>query len=534
MEGEVDAVAVVFLFSFMDDRHEREAAEILSERLPGLPITISSRVSPEFREYPRTSTTVLNAGLLPVSGEYIAALSERLRESGFEAPLQLMRSNGGVVSAGAAASLPVGLIASGPAAGVVGAAHLIRAAGIEDAVTLDIGGTTADVSLILGGQPQRRFQGDFEGVPVNLPQIDVLSIGAGGGSIARVDKFGALTVGPESAGAEPGPAADGRGGELPTVTDAHLVLGNLDPSRFLGGEMALDTDAARAAVERHVARPLAIEVPEAAAAIVRMADVKMANALRVVTVARGQDPRRCTLVAFGGAGPMHACSIAEELDIERILVPRFPGLTSALGLIMSDGRYDFARTHIVATADADIEELRSRIAAIEAEANAMLDEAGARAAATLTLELDMRYRGQAYQLTVAVPTTRLDREVIAGVERDFHDAHDRIYGHAWPGNATEIVTLRLCARTPRTPPDWAALLSADGAARQPSSRDVWTDQGICSYAVHDRLAVSPGLSGPLLIEQDDSTVVVHAGWRVDDAGAASLLLERDEPKVEGD
>ena len=341
-----EAIAVAFLFSFLNPAHERRAAELLATRT-GLEVTLSSRVAPELREYPRSATTAINAALLPLVGGYVRDLASRIGEAGVRAPLHLMRSSGGVARAADAALLPVGLISSGPAAGVIGAAQVAAAAGVRDALTIDVGGTTADVALVIGGEPQLRYRGAVAGHPVALPQVDVGSIGAGGGSIARVDAFGALTVGPESAGADPGPAAYAMGGDDATVTDAHVVLGTLDAARFLGGRAPLDAGLARAAVQRAVAAPLGIGVEEAAAAIVRVCCANMAAALRVISVARGHDPRRLALVALGGAGPMHAPAIADELGIARIVVPRWPGITAALGLLAADIRHDLARGFVV-------------------------------------------------------------------------------------------------------------------------------------------------------------------------------------------
>ena len=338
----VEAVAVCFLFSFAQPEHEREAGRILESMLPGVPVSLSCEVAAERREYPRAATTALNAALLPVVGSYVEELDARLQSLGAGVPLHLMRSNGGLATAGVARRLPVALIASGPAAGVIAAARLGAVAGMPDLLTFDMGGTTADVCLVSNGEPERRFRGEVQGHPVTLPQIDVLSVGAGGGSIARVDAFGSLRVGPESAGADPGPAAYGRGGEDATVSDAHLVLGTLDPDRFLGGRMALDAGAARRAVERAVAKPLRLSLAEAGDAVLRIADATMARALHVISVGRGHDPRGAALVAFGGAGPMHGCALAEELGIRRVLVPAHPGVTSALGLLLADVVHDLA------------------------------------------------------------------------------------------------------------------------------------------------------------------------------------------------
>jgi N-methylhydantoinase A len=526
----VESVAVCFLFSFVNPEHEEQAAGILEERLPGVPVTLSSRVAPEFREYLRMSTTAVNAALLPLVGRYVDAFGRRLREAGIDAPLHLMQSNGGVARAEAAARLPVALIASGPAAGVIGGARLGTAAGSENVLTFDMGGTTADVGLVVGGRPQMRFRGEAVGEPINLPQIDVLSVGAGGGSIAHVDAFGSLLVGPGSAGAHPGPAAYGQGGEDATVTDAHLVLGTLDPARFLGGRMRLGVEPARHAVERRVAEPLGLGIEEAAAAVVRIADATMVRALRVVSVARGHDPRRFALVAFGGAGPMHACAIAAELGIGRILVPRYPGVASALGLLVTDVRYDVRQTWVRRTNALDLDELAERLASLERDGRDLLAGAGfTDGNGRVDFELDMRYRGQAYELTIPLSSPSVDERALRRVENDFHAAHSQAYGHASPVDEVEIVTLRAHATGPIEPPRWDGGDGTDATPKATAERAVHVAHaGVVRHAVYERSALGEGASfdGPAIVEQDDSTVVVDAGWRASVGAASTLVLER--------
>jgi len=526
-EAGVEAVAVAFLFSFVDPRHEERAAELLEQHLPGVPVTLSSRVAPEFREYQRTSTTTINASLLPLAGAYVQRLNDALTEKGVRAPLHLMQSNGGVTTGQTAAELPVGLIASGPAAGVISGARIASALGSEDVLTFDMGGTTADVGLVIGGQAQLRYTGEAEGHPVNLPQIDVLSVGAGGGSIARVDEFGSLRVGPESAGADPGPAAYGAGGEDATVTDAHVVLGTLDPERFLGGRMSLDPDAAARAVERAVAKPLGIRLEEAAQSILRLANATMAGALRVVSVARGHDPRRLALVAFGGAGPMHACAIAEELDMTRVIVPRYPGVASALGLLVSDLRHDLRRTWLRLTADLDPAELEAALAELEREGRDVLARAGLDdGQVVVNHELDMRYRGQAYELTVPLDGDARGAGLVEAAERAFHELHERTYGHAQPVEEVEIVTLRTHATAKIGAASWTA---KPGPAAEEATREVWVaGHGRLSHRVltREQLAEVGTLEGPGLVEQDDTTVVVPPGWTLRHVDDTAAIAER--------
>ncbi len=522
---QIEAIAVVFLHSFANDAHERQAAEVLARALPGVPISLSSRVAPEFREYLRASTTALNASLLPLVGGYVRALAERVATAGVQVPLHLMQSSGGVATAEAAAELPVALAASGPAAGVIGSARLGAMVGEHDLLTFDMGGTTADVALVAGGRPQLRFASEQDGLPVNLPQIDLLSIGAGGGSIARVDAFGALSVGPQSAGAVPGPAAYGLGGEDATVTDAHVVLGTLGVERALGsGQTRLDAAFARSAVERAVGTPLGLSAEAAAAAVVRVANATMAQALRLVSVARGHDPRALALVALGGAGPMHACDIADELGAPRVLVPRFPGITAALGLLVSDIQHDARVSYLHATAEIDAGDLAERIGTLEAEARDVVARSAHGAAPVVTADVDMRYRGQAYNLTVplALPVTAGS---LAAAEQAFAEAHRAAYNYTPEVEDTDVVTLRVRVAAPAPAIDWAVRAEAAGAA---GSRPVWRDGAWRGHAVIERAGLAEGatIDGPCLLEQEDATTLIPEGWSGAVGAAGTIVLSR--------
>jgi N-methylhydantoinase A len=519
----VEAVAVVLLFSFLEPAHERRVGEILAAELPGVPVTLSSDVAPEFREYLRTSTTALNAALLPLAGGYVRDVAARMEAAGVAVPLHLMQSNGGVMPAQDGARQPIGMIASGPAGGVIGAARLGGLAGLGDLLTFDMGGTTADVGIVVDGEPQMRSTGAAGAHPVSMPQVDVLSVGAGAGSIARVDDFGELRVGPESAGADPGPAAYGRGGDDATVADAHVVLGTLAPERFLGGAMRLDPDAARAAIVRRVAEPLGMAAEQAAAAVIRVADATMVDALRLVSVARGHDPRGFGLVAFGGAGGMHACSLAAALGIRRVLVPRHPGVGSAIGLLLSDVRYDLRRTWIARSAELDHRELERRLGALGDDAAARLAGAGfSNGAASIDFRVDLRYVGQAYELTVPIRRPADGAAVAAAVEA-FQVAHERAYGHRLP-NETEIVTLRARARGAHPELRWTESPPASAAT---GTRDVRTPDGRVPHAIHARDALRAGdlVAGPAIVEQYDTTILVPAGWTLRVVAGGSALLE---------
>lgn len=526
MRGSVAAVAVSLLFSFANAQHERRIVEILAEELPGVPVTCSSRIAPEFREYPRTATTALNAALLPACGGYIARLEERLRKQGFRGAFQLMTSSGGVVPAALAREQPVALLVSGPAGGAIAAAELGARLGIPDIVMLDVGGTSADIAVISGGSPQHRYRGEVGGMPVALPQIDVLPIGAGGGSLAAVDEFGSLRVGPDSAGADPGPAAYGVGSRA-TTTDGHVVRGLLDPAGLLGGKLPLDAARAAAAVEVDVALPLGMSVPRAAGSIARIANARMADALRVMTIARGIDVRDHALMAFGGAGPLHACDIADELGITRVIVPRYPGLTAALGLVMSDGRLDLARTIVVPLRQIDEQVIAAAIEDLLDRARGQLGELAGLPGVRFDLDADLRYAGQAYELTVRVPGERgLVAAEVPALAEAFHTRHRTVYGHAWEDAVIELVTLRVRVTVPRVGAEWLTSEDAVPTARPEARRGFDLLGEPVEYVVLAREGVTAGLEGPAIVTQTDTTTVIPAGWQVVTVEAAGMVLER--------
>jgi N-methylhydantoinase A len=528
----VEAVAVVLLFSFLQPAHERRVADILRRELPGVPVTISSDVAPEIREYLRASTTAVNAALLPLVGGYVTRLAQAVAAHGVPAEVQLMRSNGGLAAAATAAALPATLVTSGPAAGVVGAARLGAAANLGDLLTFDMGGTTADLAVVLDGEPQVRWVGEQSQHLVNLPQVDVLCIGAGGGSIAAVDGFGALTVGPASAGAVPGPAAYGRGGKEATVTDAHVVLGTIAPTRTLGTDLAIDADAAADAVRVSVADQLGVEVEQAAEAVLRVAVANMASALRVITVARGIDPRGMTLVALGGAGPMHCCALAEELDMARVLVPLYPGVTAALGLLLTEVRHDLGRSWLRATSELSVGDLQEQVDALAGRARELLAHSGHEASGVLSYQADLRYVGQAYSLRIplSVVDGTVPDDAVAGAERAFEAAHLAAYEYVLDGTPMELTALRVTARAPerevevrpRTAPSETP--SAAGRPRRMRLRGEQLDVPVLDRASVGREPVR----GPLLLEQEDTTTVVHPGWSARLVEAGSLLLERTD------
>ena len=397
----VESLAICLLFSFMNDAHERRLAELAAEIMPQAMVSLSSSLSPEYREFWRMSTTTINAYVMPPVFNYIDRLERQLRENGIGAGLHVMQSTGGLMTATTTKERPVNTILSGPVGGVVGGTFFGVSAGFEDLVTFDMGGTSCDVATVVHGEPGRTHLKDVEGYPLRTPMVDIETIGAGGGSIAHVDAAGGLKVGPESASAVPGPACYQRGGTRATVSDANLVVGVLGADTILGRDLVLDADAARAAVERDVAAPLGLSVEDAAAGIIAIANANMLGAIRLITVEKGLDPRGFSLVAFGGAGPMHACGVAREARIPRVIVPPHPGITSAVGLLMTDIRHPMMAPFIVPTEKADFVEAERIFEALRAEAERKLIEDGIPPEAiSFRRYADMRYHGQAYELTI--------------------------------------------------------------------------------------------------------------------------------------
>jgi len=514
----VESVAVSLLFAFENDDHERRVRDIVAEECDGVSVSLSSDVLPEIREYERTLVTALNAGLKPVIERYLGRLEERVAGLGVQTDLKIMQSNGGIITAGAARERPVKTLLSGPAAGVQGATYVAGLCDIEDLLTLDMGGTSCDVSLVEGGEPLVTTDVEVGDYPVSVPMIDVHTVGAGGGSIAWLDAGGALRVGPKSAGADPGPVCYGRGGERPTITDAQLLLGRLNPASFLSGELDVEVADVRAAIERDLADPLGTSVREAAQGVLDVANANMERALRVVSVERGYDPRRFALVAFGGAGPLHAPTLAEQLDIPRVVVPRTAGVLSALGLLISDILYDFSTSRVRSWADVSPAALTERFRDFETQGRERLREEalpGERMA--FERRVDLRYVGQSFDLSVPVPDSALTEGDMETVARRFHDRHERRYGHAYREEPIELVTVRLRARGVVDEPDLRPEpVGGTVEAAVTDTRRVVYDGRARETRIYDRDAIPTDATfeGPAVVEGRESTVVVHPDQRV--------------------
>lgn len=517
----VEAVAICLMHAFANPDHERRVAKLMGAALPGVAITTSSDVLPVVREYERTLATVLNAVVMPGVASYVSRLQQRLEAARVTAPLLLMQSNGGVSGAPIVRRVPALTALSGPAAGVVGARAVAAACGIDNLITVDIGGTSADICLIEDGRIGLTQQGHIGDWPLPLPMVDMVTIGAGGGSIAQVAE-GALSVGPRSAGAVPGPAAYGRGGTEATVTDAHVVLGNL-PEQLLGGSMALHRAAAHDAIQRGVAGPLGLSVEAAALGILAIIDNNMFGALRVVSVERGHDPRDFTLVPFGGAGPLHGCSLAALLGISRVMIPPAPGLLCADGLLAADLKAEFSRT-LPNAGQVDLDAIGAVFVALERQATDWFEaEAVTADARMLSRVALMRYHGQGGE--IPVPWTAEP----GGIEAAFGAAHQALYGFTL-GSAVEIVTLRVEAtgRMPRPP---RPVLSPGRGVTARSLRPVHFANGTVEVPIHDRGALGDGdrLSGPAIITQLDATTIVPEGWIGVVHPTGAILLIRSEP-----
>ncbi len=515
----IESVAVCFLYSYVNPAHERAVRARVLERglLAEEQIALSCEVLPEFREYERASTVALDAYVRPVMSRYLADL-ERALPAGCS--LRIMKSDGGVISARRARARAVQTALSGPAAGVIGAFHLAQRAGYEHVISLDMGGTSTDVALCPGA-PARRADSEIGGWPLRVRLLDIETIGAGGGSIARLDAGGALRVGPESAGADPGPIVYGLGGGQVTVSDANAMLGRLDPDHFLGGRMPLYLEPARAALDG-LGQDMGLSREAAALGVVDVANVNIDRALRRVSIARGYDPRDFSLVAFGGAGPLHACEVAQRLEIPRVLVPRYPGVLCAFGLLVADVVLDYSRAVLHPVSPRTASRLQAQLDEIGAQARADLAQEGVGEAAMLLQELvDMRYQGQAYELTVP-----FSPDLLTG----FHAAHAWRYGHAMPERAVEVVNVRLRAtglvEKPALDPE--PLRESDGAEGLLGRKSVVVGAGRERLALYQRERLPPGaaFAGPALVFQLDSTVYIPPEWGARVDGYRNLILER--------
>jgi N-methylhydantoinase A len=536
----VSAVAICFLFAYINPEHERRAKAIVEKLCPGVFVTCSHEVSPQFREFERFTTTAMNAFIGPLVRDYVERLGGELAKAGFRGEVHIMQSNGGVAPARAVSDLPVHTLMSGLAAGVLGGAWVAELAGRRNVVTLDIGGTSADIGVVTDGHFSEASARDTHvaGYPILVPMIDLHTIGAGGGSIAHVDAAGAFRVGPQSAGAMPGPAAYGQGGTEATVTDANIVLGRLDAQNFLGGAMRLDRQAAFDAVQA-LAGKLGLPLLDAAEGVVAVLNSNMANAIRARTVQKGIDPRNYALAAFGGAGPLHGAEVAQMLGIPEVIVPPHPGITSAIGLLTTDLKYDRVRTAFLVSTQVDLGRMNADLEAMEASLREQLaaDDLDA-ASASFQRAADARYVGQGYELRLELPAGKIGQAELDTALASFHQLHEREYGHHFAQSPVELVNLRVTAvaqvpkiGTPRRPSGGtlaAARLRTDGVVFRTG---VELKPFQTAFYERGKLPVGEAFAGPAIILQVDSTTVVPPGWTAEVHESGSIILSQRGEKV---
>mgnify|MGYP000158439062 CR=1 FL=1 len=541
IDEDCESIAVCLIHSYANPAHERRVAAIVSEMAPHVSVTISSDVLPEMKEYERTSTTVLNAYAKPVTSRYLTRLEERVKAQGFAGELLMMQSSGGINSVAFARQFPVQIIESGPAAGTLGAAHFARLARLDKVLAFDMGGTTAKLALVEQGRALRT--NDFEvahmhrfkpgsGLPVRISVVDLIEIGAGGGSIARRTAVGTMQVGPESSSAQPGPASYGQGGTLPTVSDADLVLGYLDADHFLGGRMKLNRQAAVDAIRTHLADPLGISIEEAAFGVHAIVNENMAAAAKAYVSEKGENPRSCALVGFGGAGPVHACDLAARLGVETVLIPPRAGVAAAFGMIVAPITYDAVRSRRTLLSRLTPELLEQTKAELMAECRERMPSTVDRAAISYEFGVDMRYVGQGYDVSAIVPGGRTAGDAATLLREAFERSYRKLYGRTFEGASLEVINFRMTASANRKVVDLptATIESGQGDGR------IGTRRAYCArtrswkeFTVHRRNRIAPGVHfpGPAIVEEDESTTVIHSGAdaQVDEHGSLIIGLE---------
>ncbi|TPJ32501.1 hydantoinase/oxoprolinase family protein [Mesorhizobium sp. B2-6-5] len=520
----INSIVVGFMFSFLNDQHERRAKEIVLEEMPDAYVTLSSEVANVMREYERFSTAAMNCYVGPKTAFYLRDLESKLREAGVSSKLRIMQSNGGVSTVESCATRPVRILMSGPAGGVIGGASEGVMAGVKNIITVDIGGTSADISTIPDGRvkimnPRDTF---VSGHPVLTPMIDLVTIGAGGGSVAYIDEAGAFNVGPRSAGSEPGPACYGRGGTEPTVTDAQIVLGRLDPDLVLGGDLKLDSELSKKAIEDKIAKPLGLSVKDAALGIIKIINNNMALAIRSNSVARGIDPRQFSILPFGGAGPLHGVALAEAISARDVIVPVAPGITAAVGLLKTDLQYEHTEAVIVelnAAGDGDLDRINRAADALRARVVAELDDDGiTRDKQLIEVVAECRYHGQGFELRATMPNglvTQANKAIIVG---SFHDQHQLDYGYSYRDQEVELITLRAIGRASVERLQVPKVRSADGSSIDRALMFVrattFDDGRTLETPRYDRTKLYAGyrVSGPAILVQHDSTTLVPPGY----------------------
>lgn len=528
----IECVAVCLLFAFRNDSHERRVREVLREEIPGCRVTLSSEIAPEIREYERSSTAFMNAYTERTFRDYLDGFAAALARRGCSPEMFMLQSNGGVLPSGAGGILPIHVVESGPAAGLIAARYVGERAGYRDLIGFDVGGTTAKAGLVQSGRIGTIAEYKVGGYyPIKAPSVDLVEIGCGGGSIAWIDEGGSLRIGPSSAGAVPGPACYGQGGELPTVTDANVLLGRIDASRSVAGRAFLDVRLAEEAIRRYVAQPLGIDVVQAAAGILRIANTQMAGAIRLVSTERGRDPRDFQLVAYGGGGALHAAEICADLELAGVLVPEGPGTLSALGLLVADLKADAVRTWFSPLPAIDAAAMERAFAEMQKLTRTRIDPSGVRSPSSIRM-VDARYRGQRWEITIELPSGPLDEKMWQAINERFDAAHFQAYRFSDPGAPVEIVNLRVETTARLEHPNAPPRPVTDRIASPASTREVFVNGQLKPCACYDRGALLPGdrFEGPATIDSDDSAVWVPPGFHCVVDSWSNLLIRPEERK----
>jgi len=533
-EQKVDSIAVCTLFSFINPVHEKRIKEIISEEFPEAYVTISSELVNEFREYPRLSTAVLNSYLGPVMKKYVRNFENSVREVGIETKPYVTQSNGSIISIAETVDYPIKTAVSGPSAGAVGASYLSGLSGEHKIITFDMGGTSADISLIQNGKLQVSYDRYVEGYPARVPMIDIITVGAGGGSIAKIDEGGAMKVGPRSAGAVPGPACYIRGGEEPTVTDANIMLGKLNRYKILGGKMDVDRSLAEAAIEKRICSNSSLDAMDAAAGIISVVNSNMVRAIRGVSIERGYDPREFILMAFGGAGPLHACEVAAELGISKVLLPGSPGTLCSLGLLMADTRFDLSRSRIMIANRENLKEIRHIFSILMEEGDQLLENEGVPAdMRKYVYSLDCRYENQNYEISMEISDGQMDEKILAELIEGFHAEHNNSYGYFDRNKSIQLVNYRLGAigiiDKPTIP--GSETLLEDQEIPVTEVRKV-RYEGVSEFVdtriiQRDKLKSGSIVEGPAIIEQMDSTCVIPPDWKAYNDRYGNLIVTHE-------
>ena len=538
LEAGVESIAVSLLHAYRNPTHERRIGKIIKEMAPGMPTSLSSDVLPEMKEYERTSTTVVNAYTKPAVDTYLTRLDARMKAAGTNSELLLMLSSGGITAAATAREFPVQIIESGPAAGALGAAHYARLAGLDKVLSFDMGGTTAKMCLVNAGRVAKTTEYEVahvhrfkrgSGIPVHIPVVDMMEIGAGGGSTAQITQVGTMQVGPASAGADPGPACYGSGGLEPTVTDADLVLGFLDAKHFLGGGMRLDLAASRAVIDGCLAKPLGLSIDQAAWGIHSIVNENMASAAKVYVTERGEDPTRYTLVAFGGAGPVHAIDFARRLGVKRVLVPPYAGVASALGMIVAPISFDTVRTVTTRLPHAKPGELRELFRAMQAECLGRMPADIDAAMLIAEMSLDMRYVGQGYHINIPISASVFEENAKTGIKTAFDAVYKKLYGQVYDDLELEVINLRMSVSIPPRSSEFGNLVIKDGDGVPTGVRRAYCafKGNFVDHVVYRRNNLARGFTaiGPVIIEENESTAIAGNGCQVSVDSYGSLILE---------